>query len=316
MQKKEIQQRLRDSTNLRNVRLPVEIGFSIDQNNLSVRLKKQFITKNLQNNNSAFEGWILVLKRWLNKIERVELSWESFELEDNFKDAIETQHYQRFLYRVDRFSESFPWFGISTKNRNSLDRLKVRHNKELILNTPKKRKIEQNNEPKELHKLSESELEKYIIQNTQTSKNFVVTHNLELVSYQLPVGLFHDKVAKGNRIFSGKKSAIDIWGINNKNQFCLFELKTERNKKIGSISEMLFYSWIIHDIQRKLFRFNSLSDEGIKRIMSSKKITCYLLAPETHPLIDNQLIKRMSSNNFGISFMKSKINKDFKFTIE
>lgn len=316
MKKVEIEQELRIAANKGNIKLPKEIDFSLCHNKLSVCLQTAFIIKNMQNNNAAFEGWILVLKRWLNRIEKVELNWKPFALDNQLNSCTEIQHYQRFLYRVDRFLKSFSWVEINKKNRHSLDNSKVRSHKDLILNISKERIIAQHSESKELDKLSESELEKHIIQNDKISNKFKQTHNLDFVNYQLPVGLFYNEVAKNNSIFPGNKSAIDIWGINNKNEFCLFELKTRKNKKVGSISEMLFYSWIINDIQRGLFKFDALPNNRIKRIKDTKKIICYLLTPETHPLIDHQLTKLISSNVFEMKFMTSIINKDFEFMVE
>lgn len=298
-----------------NVRLPKGICFSLDKKTLSVSLDTKSVTINLQNNNAAFEGWILILKNWIDSIDKVKLAWEI--PEDKFKNLIEAQHYQRFLYRVTKFNKCYSWFEIEDKNKISIKSLRTENNdNDLILNIPNNRKLKPNKESKELNKLSESELEKYIFQNEPTLNRFKETFELELANYQLPIGLFNGKVTKDCRIFPGGKSAIDIYGINNKNQFCLFELKTARNKKVGAISEMLFYAWMIYDVQMKLFKFELTNTEELKKILETKGMNCYLLAPETHPLIDTRLMQLMSKNNYGINYLKSKINEDWSFTIK
>ena len=63
---------------------------------------------------------------------------------------------------------------------------------------------------------------------------------------QLPVGLFQGTVARGNGIFSGGGSAIDLWTIDH-DTLCVFELKA-KNEMVGTITEAFFYSNLAYDI--------------------------------------------------------------------
>jgi hypothetical protein len=60
---------------------------------------------NMQANRAAFEAWALALSVWCD-VKNVELDW-------NETPADQDCHFQRFLYRVAKFSRLFPWFRVS-----------------------------------------------------------------------------------------------------------------------------------------------------------------------------------------------------------
>ena len=74
--------------------------------------------------------------------------------------------------------------------------------------------------------VSEFDLEKAL----ECSHSFSEGFALKKVMRQWPVGLFKGRVARGNEIFTGGKSAIDLLGISN-DRLVLFELKTHLNWK-------------------------------------------------------------------------------------
>jgi len=117
------------------------------------------------------------------------------------------------------------------------------------------------------------------------------------------------------KIFTGGKSAIDIWGINNENEVCLFELKNSKNNKVGAISEMLFYSFIVQDIVRGAMKFDSTTYEGLQNIQAAKKVKCYLVAPSTHPLIDGEVFSLLNKSTSKIEFGNARINDNLTFSI-
>jgi hypothetical protein len=70
-------------------------------------MKSKAILANLQTNAAAFEAWCLALRVWC-EVEKIELRWQ--QPADNSPN--EQCHYQRFLYRVERFRSLFPsWFS-------------------------------------------------------------------------------------------------------------------------------------------------------------------------------------------------------------
>ena len=67
---------------------------------------------------------------------------------------------------------------------------------------------------------------------------------------QLPVGLFLKKPTEApsitTAIFTGKASAIDLWGLAG-HDFAIYELKTD-NRMVGIITELMFYSNFVYDM--------------------------------------------------------------------
>jgi len=108
---------------------------------------------------------------------------------------------------------------------------------------------------------------------------------------QLPVGLFHDKVAKGYEIFTTRKSAIDIWGISKQGDLLLFELKDAGNSSIGILTELLFYCFVMKKVMDGIFRHEDPVDKNIDEIRRTSKIKAYFLAPRLHPLLDEKLVQ-------------------------
>lgn len=130
------------------------------------------------------------------------------------------------------------------------------------------------------------------------------------------MGLFRDRVAEGeNRIFTGNKSAVDLIGIRN-TELVLVELKKRGNCKVGAISELLFYSSLMRDALKKLFRFE---DRPPRRncevtrtdIMGCTSISAVLLAPDFHPLIRNpEIIARLNAALASPDWSKMPIQLD------
>lgn len=138
---------------------------------------------------------------------------------------------------------------------------------------------------------------------------------------QWPVGLFDGKVAKGREIFTGRKSAIDLIGIRD-DSLVLFELKKAGNRKVGAVSELLFYASVMRDAigAAPIFKFNSqtarencaIGPEDIIRCTSTCAVS---LAPDFHPLISeprmfeelNAAMKRLYSDR-PISFETTTIS--------
>ena len=65
---------------------------------------------NMQEDESAFESWALVLKYYSkDKIETVIIDWEDIPAKE--KDG--TYHYNRFVYRLAKFSQSYDWVELA-----------------------------------------------------------------------------------------------------------------------------------------------------------------------------------------------------------
>lgn len=134
-------------------------------------------------------------------------------------------------------------------------------------------------------------------------KSGLTTENL---FRQLPVGLFKGKKEAKNSLFTGGKSAIDLWAIDEE-QIAIFEIKT-RNKMVGIISELFFYSNYVNDVFVKDNRitfykgYNLDTDIDIRgynllnQNNKNRLIAAYFLTDALHPLINKQVIDLLNES--------------------
>ncbi|GET34465.1 hypothetical protein PbJCM13498_33280 [Prolixibacter bellariivorans] len=305
---------LEDKIKYKALKLPSRIGIHIDNKVLYISLnayqnpKGETVfpcTLNMQKDEAAFEGWGIVLKHHLDQyIDKVILSWDiSGEIADS-----QRLHYNRFLYRVVRFSQLFSWFETDKLNGKELIDFEERF-RELNVNTAL-------NVASEVIKTSAGE--KQIEYNQQNLEYIRKYFELEVVNHQLPVGVKQN----GKGFFTGRASAIDIWGIDRQDNLNIFELKYG-NKMVGIISELLFYSEVMYD----LFISDQIGKpHKVKNIRDAEKlyqnerlkirtVKSYFLFDEIHPLVVG-VTALLNTNEFGIRFfnVQYKLKKDsFQF---
>lgn len=262
--------------------LPEYYTYYLDKRrkNLTLVLSGKGLRANMQDNEGAFESWAFVLKFYLQDIiNTVTIDWDesSFINEDNL-------HFNRFVYRLTRFVQSYDW-AFSMKPIPQIPSM-------LVCNFP----IGGAANAEDHIEGSEGWIEcKYVAKHRT---------EYEVMDHQLPVGIFHDKVSKTTHYTTGQKSAIDIWAIKN-GEFYVFELKKPNNIVLGIISELLFYTNIIHDIMSHRIQFQK--DAKIQKSISEnyrgfgdlynayqsgsiQKINAILLAESFHPLINPDLL--------------------------
>jgi hypothetical protein len=283
----------RQTGNVRSVRFP-ESGIEIRGNvkHVSIHLPAQSVTKNLQTNAAAFEGWALALMRWCG-VRRININWDNPEryIKTDPKNRHTRQlHYNRFLYRVERFSQLLN-DCVTVVDRSRLKGTAYKNAKRLCFNVGKGRDT-----AGELSMTPEAKLEKEIV--SRGIKKFGIEP--ERLDRQFPVGVFDGLVSKDTAIFSGNKSAIDLVGLDRKGDLWIFELKAEGNLQIGSISELFFYSVFMRDALRPNSRFSALKESPRLRLKPAdfediRQIHACLLAPEPHPLIDITLLELLNS---------------------
>ena len=265
--------------------LPKSLDVSFDEVTgvLRLHLNDKSVCDNMQTNNSAFEGWMFCI---LSKLKCG--NWKYAELDWSVPDNIDNGHYNRFLYRVIKMQQHYKWFRIPTDKQKIIDNFKKEYldSNILVLNTP-------NNEAADVNNVkSESYFESVFYHD----KILLNDYNLSVVNRQLPVGVFKEKVSSHSYLFTGGKSAIDLWGIND-SELYIFELKF-KNKMVGIITETLFYQWIIEDvIFNKHIRLGEKTPKReynkLHEAISNnkiKKIIAVFLIDEIHPQIDNAVI--------------------------
>jgi hypothetical protein len=241
-------------------------------------LASRSVTENMQQDASAFEGWAVGLKA-------VAPEW-SFRLNWVAPEITTDGHYQRFLYRVKKFSAYYSdWFSIAPGC--STQALRIKDNTTYLLNAPSEMGNGRTNDSM-MH--AENRIENKII--TDGDSPLKHTFKIDTLERQLPVGVFCGSIEKKNAIFTHGKSAVDMWGISSANELVIFELKAPGNEKIGAISELFFYAMVLADEQAGILKRENPPGELIRKTTSLKAI---LLASDTHPLITNKVFDLLNA---------------------
>ncbi|WP_019230565.1 hypothetical protein [Sedimentibacter sp. B4] len=263
----------------------------------------------MQKDVSAFEGWALIFKANLGEyIDIVTLNWNKYD-EPTDKSKEEWRHFNRFLYRVDKFEKLYSdWFKAETQNNSWEKQVKNEGWSSLVLNKEGDRKLSEEEEKFSLD--NEHEIEEYFKKNDKL-KIELKKYGIEIdeVKNQFPIGIFNGKVEKSNYIFTGGKSAIDLYGMDEKNKsFNIFELKGYNNIKIGILSELFFYSSIIRDAIDGNIEF------GEHKNIENYKLNAFFLVQVLHPLITENVIKLLNVSNKRIEYHVLKYAiEDIKF---
>jgi hypothetical protein len=283
MKNNEILKLLQKIKGLKSVRLPSSINFSLEKKCLAVILSDA--TGNMQENKSSFEGWIICFKSWIpGEIDKVELEWAPS------VDKKKIEHYNRFLFRVLKFQKMYSWFSVSKKNLSEVQSFShIIQRTDLVMNYPGSLKR---------NSISENKIEDKIesIFVTDPLKLLKTRFNLETLNQQLPAGVFIEKKSTGTRLFTGQKSAIDLWGLR-ADELSIFELKY-KNRRVGIISELLFYLYLMDSVfingeiqypekakDAKVRDFDKLYDKKFKKLKG------YFLIDNLHPFIGDDAIK-------------------------
>lgn len=284
MKKSELASLLRKK--IPSAQLPKKIDFELENKCLTITLQEEgLIKKNMQENPAAFEGWAIALKYHLaDEIAKVVIDWQ----EPKEMDAKQKQLYNRFLYRITKFTETYPWANAA----KPIEKLPSA----LVCNFPKK-------EASPLSAYKEGK-------EGWLECKYVEKHkgDFEAMARQLPVGLFTGVVSEKTRFTTD--GALDVWAVR-KDELSIYELKkTKDSKPLGIISELMFYAHVISDIMRHRINYKSTPElEKSKRYrafgkfyelyekQSVRKIHAILLADELHTLITPKLIEFI--NNSG-----------------
>lgn len=290
---------LKSSVNNNGVRLPNGVSFKLDDEKTSIWIRlgrdtagKCCASANMQTDGAAFEGWALVIRAHIPSISLVSLEWEA-------PSDIDGPHYQRFLYRVDRFTKIFKeWFVCKNSYKDHLKICNDQTRGFYKLNVPTK---ERTNIPLSVKKWSERWLERSLVANGEPQDELRKKTNIKVLGNQLPVGVFRGEVSRRTAVFTGQASAIDLWGVNAKgDELSLFELKKPGNSKVGVLSELFFYAMVMKDVIDGRFAFSNDRYPGVdpwptdyisKKI---RRIKAYLLVDKLHCLVSKRVLDVMN----------------------
>lgn len=266
-----------------NIDIPSKYEYLYDpkKKNLTIVVKAEGLMANMQDDEGAFDSWAIALKYYLkDEINTITIDWEC----DLCKNDKGYYHYNRFVYRLSKFIQTYSWTR-SAKNIPAIPAL-------LYCNVG----------IKEAADISEHEIgsEGWI------ECKYVNEHSIgyDTMNHQFPVGLFDGKVSRNTHYTTGQKSAIDIWAIK-ENCLSVFELKKPGNKPLGIISELMFYTNVLDDIlsHRIMYELNESTNKSVKNDIRGfgmfyeaystgkiKSIEAVFLANNLHALISNELI--------------------------
>lgn len=294
--------------NMRNEMFGIVLPKNIKVKNMDDYLKMhiQFPEQPMYADNAAFEAWALFLHR--KEKCNGELSFERVNWDGGFEGLLSEQaNYMRFLYRAWKFSDGLCWFDIAPENKEIVEQFKQKFEKlksENLLrhNIPKcEARISSSNSKTEHHFENA-----FVNQASGILSNIVKNTDQTIIkkfNNQLPVGLFEDVIQNKSRIFP--TGYLDLWGISEVNDFCLFELKVADTggkdndfKQAGIISELFFYANYCKDIfmdqtnvevvKKPYRRYEQLQEAQKKEI---KRIRAYFLAPKYHSQIDTDFVE-------------------------
>lgn len=270
----------------KSVKLSANLTIEDADGVVSLTMNARFSAANMQQDAAAFETWALALK--VAGARKVILRWN-----DNAQAGA---HFCRFSYRVARFSELFgAWFKANPLPNTEIPSQPNGAEPQFLLNEesqPRGGGPDGASGAQALNlRASEHDLELALAGDHPASAALKKILGLKIVHRQLPVGVFKGKVAKSTSVFTGGRSAIDLWGIAGDKGLFLFELKNARNKKLGALAELFFYSMVMHDLQRGVLglgRTTAKAERPYHAITETKSIDAYILAPNFHPLIEKK----------------------------
>ena len=267
-----------------NADIPSSYGYIYDKEikNLTLLVKIKGLKANMQNDEASFDSWAIALKYHLREyIETITIDWErDF---SNGEDGI--LHYNRFVYRLAKFVQTYSW-AHSAKPIPVIPTT-------LYCNIGREKAASIDKHSPE----SEGWLE----------CKYVMDHSMEydVINHQFPVGIFYEKVSRTTHYTTGGKSAIDIWAIKN-DCLSIFELKEPKNKPLGIISELMFYTNILDDILSHRIMYEESKNveyavkhdiRGFKKFHEAyekgtiNKIESIFLANNLHSLLSDELIE-------------------------
>jgi len=289
------QERLRNAC-AKEVRLPSKHLTVTGAVDARLHLSGRAVCENMQHDWAAFEGWALALLTW-GGASSVTLAWD----EPEGAQGVADPHYQRFLYRVERFCALVP--EVRIEDANKLQALRVhRHLGRFVVNAA------QGKETAEPQGQSEAALEKKLTTPGALHDKLKAMFLLDKVDRQFPVGVFEGKVSRATTIFPRAKSAIDLVATDSADHFWVIELKLKDNRKVGAVSELFFYAMVLQDLQRGVLQGDKPAGARAllnpTHVVTAPKLHARLLmeAGRPHPLVADKVLDLLTKRVGTIDF--------------
>jgi hypothetical protein len=196
-------------------------------------------------------------------------------------------HYQRYLYRLRHFQAMLGPEVVEIARPDRLAGCRIGHDGRATLNVATRTDTtEVPSRPG-----SEADLEKRLAgANPRERALLMAGLGLVRLDRQMPVGVFDGPPSRTSAIFTGGKSAIDLLGLGGDGALWLLELKTAQNIKVGALSELFFYSMVLHDTRhgRIVFHHRPAGPRSTitpADIAAAPRLHARVLAEASHPLL-------------------------------
>ena len=302
--------------------LPSKTDVSVINDTLFLTIDSDGVLQNMQNDASAFEGWVFCLRSFFPTIKNAVINWDDPAFSAEEKASInQRKHFNRFLLRVIWFVENYSWASVAASKKEIIEEFRHSFNS-LTLNFPLQDSKDKSEKGENDRKMKyEALLETAVYQYLSTLGN---------ANHQLPMGLFDETVSKATAITPGGASQADLWRIDN-DMFCVYELKdciNTDNTHVGIITELMFYANVLYRLlitseiqypdEADKFRTNKRdkASRGLELILdaihahSITHIKAVLLTDRLHPLIEyakEQLLSDINKGNSAIKFEHSTV---------
>ena len=293
-------------------RLPSHITYTYrdDGKTVCMTLEPQYAglgdrPQNMQTDGAAFEAWALFLHVYSDC--EVVLGVAPHPDADRIgKDA--NGHYNRFLYRVYKFSAQFSeWFSCESELETRVKRFAAYLISNSFTNNVPSKEASHNDKPEIRAERALAEEKEGVLIDIAAKAGLVISPGQ--IYRQLPVGLFEGAATEENCVFTGRKSAVDLWTAAD-DKIAIFELKVD-NPMAGIITETMFYANYMYDLfvaanssmipNPKVTRYR-----GYERLISQtySGVLAYFLAEYggLHPKITDKVIAEMNRNAVGITY--------------
>lgn len=311
MNKEEILKLLKNETRNTYLRFPEGLEVESDNGILTITMTQNGLQDNMQTDHSAFEGWAIAIKANAPKLaEKVIIKWYGIGL----GTGTTYNHYRRFLYRVFRFEQSYEWASCMPLDKQAENDLKnvTSELSQWVVNYPDSQsKVEASKGEACL----ERQLKDYLSKIHEQS------------DHQLPVGLFYSVKNSNNERTPRQGSQIDLWTITGET-ITIYELKDDNNRKVGIISELMFYVNVMLDVIERTFNFSDGAEKSKFRSFdalydainsnSIHNIEGVFLTNDLHTLLQScssEVFKLLNNNTRGIKYrqMGFKIAEIYEF---
>ena len=296
--------------------LPSKTDVSVINDTLFLTIDSDGVLQNMQNDASAFEGWVFCIRSFFPTIKSAVINWDDPAFSTEEKVSInQKKHFNRFLLRVIWFVENYSWAAVAASKKEIIEEFRHSFNS-LTLNFPLQDSKDKSEKGENDRKMKyEALLETAVYQYLSTLGN---------ANHQLPMGLFDGTVSKATAITPGGASQADLWRIDN-DMFCVYELKdciNTDNTHVGIITELMFYANVLsrllitneiqYPYEADKFRTNKRdkASRGLELILdaihahSITHIKAVLLTDRLHPLIEYSKEQLLTDINKGKSAIK------------